>query len=111
MILLIVVDAGGLGELASSRGRSAVPAVAHLVSRDELWHGIVTRIETHHWTRDRHATISRSHDDDEVSRVRRRDQAGQDEPKISQERLAEIVGTSRRHMIRLENGENRPAIT
>lgn len=30
------------------------------------------------------------------------------ERKISQERLAELVGTSRRHMIRLENGENRP---
>lgn len=30
--------------------------------------------------------------------------------KISQERLAERVGTTRRHMIRLENGENRPSV-
>lgn len=30
--------------------------------------------------------------------------------KISQERLAEQVGTTRRHMIRLENGENRPSV-
>lgn len=30
--------------------------------------------------------------------------------KISQERLAERVGTTRRHLIRLENGENRPSV-
>ena len=30
--------------------------------------------------------------------------------KISQERLAAKVGTTRRHMIRLENGENRPSV-
>ena len=30
-------------------------------------------------------------------------------PSISQERLAEAVGITRRHMIRLENGEHRPS--
>ena len=30
-------------------------------------------------------------------------------PRISQERLAAAVGTSRRHMIRIENGEHRPS--
>lgn len=32
------------------------------------------------------------------------------EPKMSQERLAAIIGTTRRHMIRLENGEHLPSI-
>lgn len=31
------------------------------------------------------------------------------EPRVSQERLAEAVGITRRHMIRLENGEHRPS--
>lgn len=30
-------------------------------------------------------------------------------PRISQERLAEAVGISRRHMIRIENGDHRPS--
>lgn len=30
-------------------------------------------------------------------------------PRMSQERLAEAVGISRRHMIRIENGEHRPS--
>lgn len=30
------------------------------------------------------------------------------QPRISQERLAEAVGITRRHMIRIENGEHRP---
>lgn len=29
-------------------------------------------------------------------------------PRISQERLAEAVGITRRHMIRIENGDHRP---
>jgi len=29
---------------------------------------------------------------------------------VSQERLAEAVGTDRRHIIRIENGENRPRV-
>jgi len=31
-----------------------------------------------------------------------------EERHVSQERLAEAVGTDRRHVIRIENGENRP---
>lgn len=31
------------------------------------------------------------------------------DPRISQERLALAVGITRRHMIRIENGEHRPA--
>jgi transcriptional regulator with XRE-family HTH domain len=31
------------------------------------------------------------------------------EPRISQEHLAELVGVTRRHMIRIENGDHRPA--
>jgi transcriptional regulator with XRE-family HTH domain len=30
------------------------------------------------------------------------------EPRISQEHLAELVGVTRRHMIRIENGDHRP---
>lgn len=30
------------------------------------------------------------------------------DPRISQENLAEIVGVTRRHMIRIENGDHRP---
>lgn len=33
----------------------------------------------------------------------------QAEPRISQERLALAVGITRRHMIRIENGEHRPS--
>lgn len=30
------------------------------------------------------------------------------DPRISQENLAELVGVTRRHMIRIENGDHRP---
>lgn len=32
-------------------------------------------------------------------------------PRISQERLADAVGITRRHMIRIENGDHRPTPT
>jgi len=43
------------------------------------------------------------------SRIAYRTARKQAEPRISQERLALAVGITRRHMIRIENGEHRPA--